>query len=33
MFQNLIGQELSEAEMEELKEYAKSCGFEASLSI
>ena len=27
MFQNLIGQELSEAEMEELKEYAKSCGY------
>ena len=27
MFQNLVGQELSEAEVEELKEYAKSCGY------
>jgi hypothetical protein len=26
-FQNLVGQELSEAEVEELKEYAKSCGY------
>jgi hypothetical protein len=27
MFQNLIGQELSKTEIEELKEYAKSCGY------
>jgi hypothetical protein len=27
MFQNLVGQELSKAEIEELKEYAKSCGY------
>jgi hypothetical protein len=27
MFQNLVGQELSKAEVEELKEYAKSCGY------
>jgi hypothetical protein len=27
MFQNLVGQELSEAKVEELKEYAKSCGY------
>ena len=27
MFQNLVGQELSKTEIEELKEYAKSCGY------
>jgi hypothetical protein len=27
MFQNLIGQELTKAEKEELKEYAISCGY------
>jgi hypothetical protein len=27
IFQNLVGQELSKAEIEELKEYAKSCGY------
>jgi hypothetical protein len=27
-FQNLIGQELSEAEKEELREYAISCGYQ-----
>ena len=26
-FQNIIGQELSEAEKEELKDYAISCGY------
>jgi hypothetical protein len=27
MFQNLVGEKLSETEVEELKEYAKSCGY------
>jgi hypothetical protein len=27
MFQNLVGQELTKTEIEELKEYAKSCGY------
>jgi hypothetical protein len=27
MFQNLVGEELSKPEIEELKEYAKSCGY------
>jgi hypothetical protein len=27
MFQNLVGEELSKTEIEELKEYAKSCGY------
>ncbi len=27
MFQNLVGEKLSKAEIEELREYAKSCGY------
>ena len=27
MFQNLVGEKLSKTEIEELKEYAKSCGY------
>jgi hypothetical protein len=27
MFQNLVGEKLSKSEIEELKEYAKSCGY------
>ena len=27
MFQNLVGEKLSKAEREELREYAKSCGY------
>jgi hypothetical protein len=27
MFQNLVGEQLSKAEIEELREYAKSCGY------